>query len=158
MTAKIWDLTQHPPSLLFTLTGHSGSVNAIAFHPIDGRTMATGSHDQSIKIWDAETGRELYTLGRHADPVRNVAFSPGGMRLASSSSPKSRFSPNRDPDVRVWDLKARRVVCTLPHEFGAVGLAFSPDGKVLATGDETGNIRLWDALSGVQRKRIVQQI
>ena len=89
---------------LLDLSGHSASVNDVAFSP-DGDRIATGSNDQTIKIWDANTGQELLLLRGHDCPVLRVTFSPNGVRLASSSAGPS--------EVKVWDA-------TKPGELSAV--------------------------------------
>ena len=77
-----------------TLTGHSSSVWSVAFSP-DGKTLASGSWDNSIIIWDLATGKKKLTLTGHSSNVRSVAFSPNGKSLASGSN---------DNSIIIWDL------------------------------------------------------
>ena len=76
-----------------TLKGHAGWVGAVAFSP-DGKTLATGSADKTIRLWDAATGKELKPLKGHEDYVASVAYSPDGKLLASGGY---------DHTVRLWD-------------------------------------------------------
>ena len=76
--------TPPPARRLLTLKGHSGTVYSVAFSP-DGKRLATGSGDRTVKLWDAATGQELLTLKGHSDNVYSVAFSPDGKRLATGS-------------------------------------------------------------------------
>ena len=115
---------------------HSGGVNSVAFSP-DGRQVLSGSDDQTVKLWDAQTGLELLSLLGHGQRVLCVAFSSDGRRLASGGE---------DRTVRLWDAASGRPV----HTIEAVNadppvVRFSPDGRVLASAGSDEVIRLWDA-------------
>ncbi len=79
-------------SLLRTLTGHEGCVTSVAISA-DGQTLASGSEDDTIKLWSLKTGDLLHTLTGHTDAVLSVAFSPDGQTLASGSE---------DSTIKIW--------------------------------------------------------
>ena len=109
---------------LFALKGHAGPVRSVAFSP-DGQRLASGSDDQTVKIWDTATGKELFALKGHAGAVNSVAFSPDGQRLASGSSDKT---------VKIWDSATGKELFALKgHAGGVPSVAFSPDGQRLAS-------------------------
>jgi len=78
-----------------TLKGHTSHVGSVAFSP-DGRTLASGSEDNTIKLWNVATGKNTATLKGHTDIVWSVSFSPDGKTLASGSSNNT---------VKLWDVK-----------------------------------------------------
>ena len=122
-----------------TLRGHSNSVTAVAFSP-DGKRLATASVDETAKVWDAESGKELRTLRGHSNQVLGVAFSPDGKRLATASV---------DDTARVWDAESGKELLTLRgHSNYVTAVAFSPDGKRLATASNDDTAKVWDAESG----------
>jgi WD40 repeat protein len=87
-------LSAQEPKLQDTLKGHTNWVMSVAFSP-DGKTLASASVDQTIKLWDVATGKEQATLKGHTEVVFSVAFSPDGKRLASGS---------KDGTIKLWDV------------------------------------------------------
>jgi WD40 repeat protein len=121
-----------------TLRGHSYSVYGVAFSP-DGKRLATASGDQTAKVWDAESGKELLTLRGHSGRVFGVVFSPDGKRLATTSA----------DTAKVWDAESGKELLTLRgHSGNVLGVVFSPDDKRLATASWDKTAKVWDAESG----------
>ncbi|MBI4747715.1 MAG: ankyrin repeat domain-containing protein, partial [Acidobacteria bacterium] len=117
-----------------TLTGHTDSVFSVAFSP-DGNRLATGSLDNTVKVWDVATWQAVATLTGHTDFVSSVTFSPDGNRLATGSL---------DNTVKVWDVATWQAVATLTgHTDSVFSVAFSPDGNRLATGSWDNTVKVW---------------
>ncbi len=100
----------------------------------NGTQIATASDDDTARIWDAHSGRELLRV-RHEDHVRNVAFSPDGSELATASD---------DGTARVWDVRTGQELARLQHDNQVRTVAFSPEGTRLITGSNDGTARIWD--------------
>jgi Tol biopolymer transport system component len=141
---KVWELATG--KTVRALNGHTGPVYSVAFSP-DGKTLASGSGDETVKLWDPATGKGLRTLKGHAANVYTVAFSPDGKRLASVSG--DFYAESRPADVKVWDPASGKELFNLKGHAGPVyHVTFSTDGKQLATAGNDRTIRVWDALSG----------
>jgi tetratricopeptide (TPR) repeat protein len=128
-----------------TLEGHSALVASVSFSP-DGKRIASGSRDKTVKVWDAQTGKEMLTLKGHSSLVNSVSFSPDGKRIVSGGW---------DDKVKVWDAETGQLMLTLKgHTSYVTSVIFSPNGKRIVSGGgqfgvgEPGEIKVWDAETG----------
>ena len=158
---KVWE-AQTGQELL-SLKGHAGRVLRVVFSP-DGKRLAAGSGTWDdtknryvageVKVWDAQTGRELLTCKGHTAAVVSMAFSPDSTRLASSSSRPDAMSFQRGvgdqpAEVKVWDAQTGQELLSLKgHSRFVNRVAFSPDGKRLATLAWDDTVKVWDAQTG----------
>jgi WD40 repeat protein len=151
-TVRLWDVAARQE--LAALRGHAGEINAMAFSP-DGKALASAAADGTVRLWDAATPREQTDLERHSGGAYAVAFSPDGKFLASTAwaeGPPGVLFPILDQTVRVWDVPTGRQRAALKGHTGTVyAMAFSPDGKALASAAADGTIRRWDVATGQQR-------
>jgi eukaryotic-like serine/threonine-protein kinase len=147
----LWDTW--PQFQVRMLRGHLDSVSAVKFRP-DGQVLATmsgnmysGSKDNTIKLWDVVSGGELATLAGHEAQMCDMAWNDDGKLLASTDTGGA---------LRIWNFDTEQVTTVAKaHQDAALSLAFSPDGKILATAGgnifATGadnSIKLWDPLTG----------
>ena len=141
--AVLWDLATEQKIL--ELRGHSGSIWSVGVSN-DGKMVVTGSVDRTVKLWDIHDGSLLYTLPIFPDEVHSVAFSPGDQFLAVGC---------RDRSVILWDIanKKKEIVAEPKSDLEYLNInpvsaiAFSPDGKLLATGGQYSDQAipvLWD--------------
>ncbi|MFI0607113.1 MAG: CHAT domain-containing protein [Anaerolineae bacterium] len=127
---------QSQSNTLGFLPDHTDSVRSVAFSP-DGQTLASGSSDKAIILWDIATRKPSgRPLTGHTEPVISVAFSPDGKILASGSDDKA---------IILWDVAKREAIQVLSgHTDSVRSVAFSPDGKTLASGSKDDAVILWD--------------
>jgi WD40 repeat protein len=130
---KLWDVTARKVRTVCTAPGGGGPL---AFSP-NGKIVAAGLWDYTVRFWDSATGRELAILRGHTHHVYPVAFSRDGRRLVSGG---------QDKTIRFWDVSTGQELVSLQgHPDVIQGLAFSPDGKTLISGGAEGTLKLWDA-------------
>jgi|GEM_PF-3964462 len=126
----------HPYKTLSSTTRWISSLSNLCFSP-DGQTLAINRHDESIVLWNVQTG-QLDRWSAHSAPVWKVLFSPGGQILASGS---------HDGTVRLWDVKTHHCLQVLHgHENGVAVIAFDPSGQGLASGGFDGTINFLETL------------
>ncbi|MXV83835.1 hypothetical protein F4X88_13455 [Candidatus Poribacteria bacterium] len=171
-----------------TVFRHGGSVETVAYSPVNASLFASAGDRGAIKVWNLHNDT-VTTLGRHADTVNSVAFSPDGNFLASGGddyvlkvwnvhhkhhiatceqiTDRTRsqvkavtFSPNGSTiatggrHAKLWDARTYNEIVTFRHTDWVWAVAFSNDGRLLATGDNSGQVTVWD----LQTQRSVTRI
>jgi len=121
------------------MLGHGGQVNSVTWSP-DQSKIASGSDDNTIKIWNAATAEHLGTLYGHAGSVNSVAWSPDGTKIASASA---------DWTVRIWDAWTGELIGRpLVSDASALSVVWSPNGDEVAAGVLDGTVSVWAVNNG----------
>ena len=128
---RIWIYDVASGSQFAMLSGYTERIRALAFAP-DNTLLASGSEDNTLRLWDTATAREVLTLAGDSNLVQTLASSsPDGIPLPS------------------WDPRTERLLATSNENPGRIrSLAFSPDGRTLASGSADGRVRLWEVETG----------
>jgi WD40 repeat protein/serine/threonine protein kinase len=147
----LWDAASGSP--VRELSGHDGNVYSLAMSP-DGKLLVSGGRDGRVIVWDLSSGRALATATvtsaqNEPVPVKTVRIDASGSRVAAGSD---------DGLVRLWSLPSglgtQSPLILTGHKNLLSSLAFSPDGKLLASGSVDKTIKFWDAVSGTLIKSV----
>ncbi|KAM3549502.1 hypothetical protein ARSEF4850_008817 [Beauveria asiatica] len=155
-TVKIWNAATG--TLQSTLKGHSGLVLSVTFSG-NGKRVASASRDKTVKIWDATTGTLQSTLEGNSGLVLSVTFSGNGNRVASTSIDKTvkiwnaatgtLQSTFEGQTVKIWDAATGTLQSTLKgHSRHVYSVAFSSDGKRIASASFDKTVKIWDVATG----------
>ncbi len=128
---SIWDIAS--AKMVLGPLRHSHGITAIAWGA-DGRQLATGSMDETVKVWDALTGQEIATLRGQLDATTSLAWGPDGQLAAGGA----------DGSMRIFHSTHDQEWSVLPGEVRETAVAWSPDGTRLASAGDDGKIRIWD--------------
>src|SRR5207248_4927598 len=125
-----------------------GRVFSVAFSP-DGKTLAAGSWDGTVRLWEVASGKELHQLSKQQGPVRSVAFSADGKLLACGGEGSA---------IILWETATAKELRRLVGHRGSITFVqFSPDGKLLASKGYDQTLRLWDVATGREGRRLGDQ-
>ena len=146
-TARLWESKSGKSLAIFK--GHEGPLNSIRFSP-DGRHIITASDDEKVRLWDVETAQTITRFDRHTNWVCSASFNPDGQQFVSGGN---------DAMARIWDIRSNRVVHDLfGHQSDVNTVSFSPEGEIshgeeILTASDDRTVRVWDAQSGVMKRR-----
>jgi eukaryotic-like serine/threonine-protein kinase len=144
-TVKVWDLTTRKV-IWFTEKAHSvvaskvGFASSVTFHR-DGNHLASTGEDKLVKVWDLTTDRVVFSRPCDTDQMIGTAYS-----AAFNPLEPNQLAVGSEGVLTIWDWKNEKRIHTYPaHETRRLSVAFSRDGGRLASGDWSGNVKLWNA-------------
>jgi WD40 repeat protein len=143
-TARVWEAATGKEVARMT---HDGEVYSVAFSP-DGRYVVSGSEDNTVRTWEAETGKEVARM-THDEGVYSVAFSPDSKYVVSGGCDaigSNRFCTTGS--ARIWDANTGTEVARMIHKTVVSTVAFSSDGKYVASGSYDDTACVWEAATG----------
>lgn len=147
LLATLATQAQSETNVVWSTLGHTQRVMAVKLSP-DGAVIASGSRDNTIKLWDASEGRLLKSVGEHQG-MTDVAFSPDGTLIAS----RGNTATGNNQSVKLWRISTGELIWTVPGTIPGWGLTgsveFSPDGRLVAAGlFRTNQVGLWRVTDG----------
>lgn len=132
----------------FILEEHTHGISSLSLSP-DKQTLASGSLDKSVCLWNLETRELICKLIKRKDPIHSVAISPNGSLLACGGENKYKIGDDKKTTIYLWNIDDKKLINTFSgHDLRVNTLAFTPDGKTLASGSNDNKVILWDVYSG----------
>lgn len=151
----LWDVNSLQKTT--ALKGHNGQIDTVVFSP-DGQTLAAfAMYDKTIQLWNVSTGEEKFKLNGHAEKIHSLAFSPDGTKIATTEA-----LTREEHAIRLWDAKTGENITAFANIVNArngrqipvMAVAFSPDGKVVASLDLSTEIQLWDVETRIHKSTL----
>ena len=139
-----WDIKTKTKKLKNTLEEHTRDVSSLSWHPVT-KQLASGSDDNTIKIWDTNTGKCLLTLEAPKEAVWSLSWHPDGQHLVSGDD---------NNNIRIWELdldsdtKTAKCVQTLGNNDHIRSVSWNSDGSQFASAGNDANVRIWDVKKG----------
>ena len=160
MSVFVWELPNGKE--LFRTPVNRGAIVKTVISP-NGQILATGHADDTVRIWNIETGEELFSYV-NADAPAMLNFSPDSRYLISSSSRALMYGSDSDSAAKLWDIKAGKLTAVLHHEKAIQDIVFSPDSKCIATTgievhgntdrERNGTVIIWKTKTGEEITRV----
>jgi WD40 repeat protein len=133
---------------------HTAQVWVAGLSP-DGKRAVTGALDRTLHLWDADTGKHLLAFENVTDYPRCIAFSPDGKKVAVGHYTTAVNYPTSAATVRIWDVTTGKLERSGTGHTGAItSLAWSRDGKWIASSSFDKTVRIWDAKTLKEHKRL----
>jgi dipeptidyl aminopeptidase/acylaminoacyl peptidase len=142
---QIWDIEQR--KLILRIAAHKKGVNAVAFNP-DGALLASAGNDAVARLWNPTTGEKRAEMIGGTYAVPSIAFSPDGSELAITNGQL----------VRIRDVESGRFAHTLFSQGSNYSAAWSPDGRLVAAGNTTGDVSIWEVTTSQPSGRVSQPV
>ncbi len=143
-TVRVWEVSTGKE---MAQLHHEDIVTSVAFSP-NGKLIVSGSWDYTARVWEVSTGHEIAHM-KHEGIVHSVAFSPNGKWVVSGGG----------ITARVWEIATGKEIARMTHNRvngGISSVAFSPNGQDVASASDDGNVRIWNAMTGIQLTSTIQ--